>query len=134
MDDLMAKCLQAANECAREPWRVAKSGYPSRDEFDDAIAKLADDAWLDGEPYYRAYARALDSDDGRLLYLGRERARVPDSVTKKPERVELTRAERDIESATRRYMQDHRGVVYEKALTAVLDAEPELYRRCLEEK
>jgi hypothetical protein len=128
------RCLDAARKCAREPFSIIKADYPTRDEFDDAIAKLADAIWLDNEPYHRAYARALNSDDGQILYWGRERAPVADPVYKSAETVRLSKAEQAIESATGRYVEKHPGISYEQALTAVLENDPELYTQYLREQ
>jgi hypothetical protein len=75
MDDLVKRCLAAARECHADPSVVRKAGYPTREDFESAIAKLAWDEWdKKHETYYVAYKRAIESVDGQTLYYGREMA------------------------------------------------------------
>ena len=84
------------------------------------------------EPNYKAYARALDSPEGQLLYAARERAPKMEPAVRVQKREEpITKAERKIHKLAAEYMVRHPGVTRERAVIKVLERNPELHTRYL---
>jgi hypothetical protein len=122
------RCLNAARASQRDPTAVRKCDFPSRKDFDDALDELADVLWdCEAEPCWKAYARAMDSPDGQLLYAAREQARPVVKPVCQPEPVPVTKAEQKIFTRIAKYQKSHPGVTPEKALIKVLEANPGLY-------
>jgi hypothetical protein len=130
------RCLAAARACQRNPSLVAKSGdFPTREEFDAAIDELADVLWdSQVEPCWKAYARALDSSEGQLLYAARELAPVPEPPFVRKREEPVTKAEERIQKAVTEYVARHAGVPRERALIQVLENNPSLYTAYLRER
>jgi hypothetical protein len=112
---------------------VRKAEFPTVPEFDAALEELADYLQLDGERYYKAYARAMESPDGQLLYAARSWATNPDPVWKREAPV-LSKSEQAIADAVAAYTKEHPGCTPEKGLLQVLEARPELYQAYEREK
>ena len=122
----LTRCLEAAQAVTRDLSVVRKSGFPTVPEFDAAIEELADYLQLDGERYYKAYARAMESPDGQLLYAARSWATNPEPVWKREAPV-LSKSEQAIADAVAGYRKIHKDCSSERALIKVLEARPELY-------
>lgn len=135
---VLTRCLKAAEAVARDPSVVRKAGFPSRPEFDAALEELADYMWRDGERYYKAYGRAFESPEGKLLYTARELAATPEQVWKQQPPDVLRKSEQAIDAAVTAYCADHPQCSREKALIAVLETRPSLYqdyeRECSEQE
>jgi hypothetical protein len=127
--------MAAARAAARDPAVVTKADYPSRDDFDAALEELAGLLWdPEQEPNYTAYARALDSPEGRLLYAAREWAPKPLDPPVQVQKLEpLAKAERKIHKLAAEYRARHHGTTPEKAVIRVLDSNPDLYTQYLRE-
>jgi hypothetical protein len=126
---LLDRCLEAARKGGRNPDAVSKSGL-TRADFDQALNELTDLLRDDLEVSWRAFAKALDSSEGRLLYAAREAAPAPEpqDCVHKQDGEPVTKAERKIYERVRKHMRQHPGVDREHALIRVLEAEPDLYR------
>jgi hypothetical protein len=128
-----SRCLAAARQLNTGDVSVVhKSDYPTKTEFDDALDQLADRHWNIGrEPRHRAYGRALDSEEGQLLYSAREWAPHAEPVAK--QEPALTPAQKQIYRLVHEYQRTHPGIPTEKALVKALKKNPKLYRDYLRE-
>jgi hypothetical protein len=127
------RCITAACTCQRDPTAVRKCDFPSRKDFDDALDELANVMWdCEAEPAWRAYARAMDSPDGQLLYAAREQAQ-PVVPVYRPEPEPVSEAEQKIHQRIANYQKSHPGITPERALIRVLETDPQLYTKYLKQ-
>jgi hypothetical protein len=122
------KCLYQLvdRSLSRDPLSILKSDLTKRD-FDIALDELADQLWNDDrEPFFKAYARAMNSEAGNLLYQAREWAASAPPVEPIRKAQPVTKAEETITSKVAEYRAAHPRVSGEKALVEVLNREPQL--------
>jgi hypothetical protein len=118
-----------AHAMAVDPYVVSKiADLPSQSDFDEAIADLAAEMKQPGEDFHRAYARAMQSREGELLY--RARDWVPPTiqdVRKRDTQPPLMDSEVTIQKAMDQYAADHPACPRHLLLTRTLEANPQLY-------